>query len=191
MLEQIKQDHRNMTSLLSVLRQKLAAIKAERPIRYNLMRDVLTYLHDYADKHHHPIEDVIYGYYVKHKSEQQKRVFALAEEHEKISAQTDSLCTMVDMILLDAVVPQQEFMAQLEKFIRQQEHHMEQEEKHILPLLEQNLTDADWQAIYAELPYEAIHSGSIAETLSQLDPLFGEQVAEHYKQLHERLQESE
>ena len=42
MLDILHQDHINIAKLLNVLRDILAAIRSENPVRFNLLRDVLT-----------------------------------------------------------------------------------------------------------------------------------------------------
>lgn len=188
MLEFIKKDHRNMQVLLDVLQQKVAALKQEQPVRYSLIRDILEYLKNFSGKYHHPHEDIIYNYYLTHKSQQSNAINHLEAEHKAIAEATEQLCTTVEMILLDAIVPLEQFVEQLEGFIQQQLQHMRYEDQQILPALEQELDEQDWQAIIAGLPYAGLKQGlSINQLMEQLDPLFGKDVAEQYQALHERI----
>ena len=54
MLSSLHKDHLNITRLLTLLKQKLAAIRNEQPVSYFLLRDVVDYLREVSDKYHHP-----------------------------------------------------------------------------------------------------------------------------------------
>lgn len=75
------------------------------------------------------------------------------------------------MILMDAVVPQDLFAEKLNRFISSQKSHLELEERSVLPVLEHTLTTEDWA--YLQSQWESEES----------DPLFGEQVADRFKEL--------
>jgi len=192
MLEFIKNDHRNMKVLLNVLQEKVVALNNEQPVRYSLIRDIVEYLRSFGGRYHHPHEDIIYNYYLQHKSQQSRAINHLEEEHKAIAASTDAICSTVDMILLDAIVPQEQFIQQLDEFIRQQLRHMRFEDEEILPALESELTDQDWQQIISGLPYDGLREGlTLDEVMDQLDPLFGREVAERYQELHQRIQQGD
>lgn len=192
MLDFIKNDHRNMKILLDVLQQKVVALRNEQPVRYALIRDIVEYLKTYSGKYHHPYEDIIYDYYLAHKTQQNKAINHLESEHEAIAEATDELCSTIEMILLDAIVPLEQFVDQLDEYVRQQLRHMKFEDEQIIPALERELTDDDWKTITDSLPHDSLREGlSIDELMYQLDPLFGQEVAERYKALHEVLQQSE
>ncbi|MCV5232655.1 hypothetical protein OFC56_36405, partial [Escherichia coli] len=76
----------------------------------------------------------------------------------------------IEMILQDAVVPQDIFIAQLEDFIESQKCHLELEERKILPLIEELFTTEDCQ-----------HVESLW-TECEDDPVFGDTIADRYKQ---------
>lgn len=86
---------------------------------------------------------------------------------------------MVDMILQDAVVPSDLFSSQLENFIQQQKRHLDLEEQDIIPLIKQTFDISDWQHLEQEW-------GTQEE-----DPVFGETIADRYKQLAERVKQTE
>lgn len=191
MLALIHKDHENIALLLGLLNRNLAELRAEHKIRYDLVRDVVTYLHDYADKHHHPTEDVIYGYYLeKQQPAEHEAVHYLAQEHHRLADVTAELQTLLEMILMDAVVPSDQFINKLSDFIDMQQRHMDYEEDKVLPLLRQTLTAEDWEEIFRRLPYRELGQGeSPIELFREVDPLFGNNVAERYRKLHEHMVE--
>ena len=62
MLDILHQDHINISRLLDVLRDKLAALRSEETVRFDLLKDALSYLSEVSDTRHPPREDVIYEY---------------------------------------------------------------------------------------------------------------------------------
>ena len=82
------------------------------------------------------------------------------------------------MILQDAVVPQHIFLEQLADFIKSQKRHLDLEEQQVLPLINKTFELADWQAVEAQW------------NQADDDPVFGDTIAERYKQLAHRVREN-
>ena len=171
MLSSLHKDHLNITRLLTLLKQKLAAIRNEQPVSYFLLRDVVDYLREVSDKYHHPKEDMIYDYYLKYRVANR-----LHEEHARLLDAGTELKEMVEMILMDAVIPLDQFVARLEQFIEQQEAHMNYEEGVIFPHLRDSLTEDDWRHLEQLWQNRAIN-----------DPLFGAEVSQHFQALAKQL----
>jgi len=180
MLAIIREEHVNIAKLLAVLKQKLKALRAEQPIKYSLVRDILDYLHTESDRYHHPKEDIIYDHYLRYRVVDDKVANRLREEHQKITELTEDLKNTVEMILLDAVIPQDQFADKLEHFIEVQERHMNYEETQILPAIERSFTEDDWKQVEQQWQHGRPD-----------DPLFGQQVAEQYRELAERIEVGE
>ncbi|AMG31066.1 hypothetical protein AL542_12350 [Grimontia hollisae] len=165
----IRRDHRNISQLLKLLSRKLRAIQQEKPVNYGLIKDTVLYLQEHAEKYHHPKEDLIYHYYLQHYPDAEG-VARLDDEHQALSDLTAEFADTVEMILMDAVIPLDLFVEKLNRFVGCQKAHLDLEEKTILPVLEQTLTTGDWTYLQSQWEEEA-------------DPLFGEQVADRFKEL--------
>lgn len=188
-LDIIQKEHRNMSGLLKFLSARLDELKQEQSIRYDLIKDIIDYLHEYADRHHHPCEDLIYDYYLEHKKKQKESIHQLEQQHKQLSQLTERLQDMTDMILMDAVVPQEQYVIALEEFLTMQINHLNYEEEKIIPALREELDEKDWDAILVALPYEGISDVDSLEQLARkADPLFGDTVSERYRALHQTLQ---
>jgi hemerythrin-like domain-containing protein len=173
-MTQLHQDHINLSRLLTVLKNKLVELKeGERP-DYHLIQDVIHYIVDYADTYHHPMEDVLYQYTIKHYPEHQETLNEIEQEHATIRGESNAFQEQVENILLDAIVPMGQFIEQLDQFVTQQFAHLNREEGRIFPLLEKTLSDDDWASVKAHLDHRD-------------DPLFGNEVAEEYKRLYQAL----
>ncbi|MDN3682730.1 hemerythrin domain-containing protein [Vibrio tapetis subsp. quintayensis] len=178
MLERIRREHGYMMRLLAILNKKLVALRNEQSVNYSLLKEVVDYLSNHSEKVHHPKEDILYLYYQAHYKDI-GTIKNLEQEHKDLSGLTDDFLNTIDMILQDAVVPLDMFADRLEEFITRQKQHLEIEEKEILPLIDKHFTHEDWKAV--ELQWQAEDD----------DPVFGETIAERYKQLAERVKASD
>lgn len=176
MMEQIHREHGYMVRLLAILKSKWNTLKDEKPINYSLVKEIVDYLSTHSESVHHPKEDVLYRYFVE-KYPASSEIKSLELEHQELSEKTREFILTVDMILQDAVVPQDVFLDQLENFIQNQKQHLDFEEKEVLPLIKRTFTTQDWQAV--ESQWEQ----------SDDDPVFGDTIADRYKQLAERVRQ--
>ncbi|WP_181027928.1 hemerythrin domain-containing protein [Vibrio jasicida] len=178
MIERIRREHGYMVRLLAILRHKLNEIKQENAINYALVSEIVDYLSNHSEKIHHPKEDILYHYFLKQYG-QQKTIENLELEHQVLASKTKDFSMLLEMILQDAVVPQELFITQLEDFIVTQKRHLELEERQVLPLIEELFTSDDWQ--YVESLWHQ----------SEDDPVFGSTIADRYKQLAERVRRND
>ncbi|WED22345.1 hemerythrin domain-containing protein [Vibrio sp. JC009] len=183
MIEQIRREHGYMVRLLAILRKKLNKIKEEQPINYSLVKEIVDYLSSHSESTHHPKEDILYQYYMEHygaaHTVENQEMKNLELEHKVLSEKTHEFMGIVDMILQDAVVPLDVFSEQLESFILEQKRHLDFEEREILPLISETFTTEDWQAVESQWDK------------SDDDPVFGDTIADKYKQLAERVRQTE
>ncbi|MED5524708.1 hemerythrin domain-containing protein [Gallaecimonas pentaromativorans] len=175
MLDLLRQDHHRIRRLLALLDAKAAAIRAGQEVRYDLLKDVLDYLHHYVDGVHHSEEDELVG-----KIDNDKLKAELTGQHRKLDEATQCLGQRVEMVLMDAVVPCDEMLRALEDFVCEQRAHLAFEEEKLFPLLAGELSEADWRQLATTL-----------EEKAQKDPLFGAEVRADHRALWERLKQEE
>ncbi len=178
MIERIRREHGYMTRLLAILRGKLQLLKDEKPINYALVKEIVDYLARHSENVHHPKEDILYRHYMQHYGEHEE-VADLEKEHADLSVTTHAFLDTVEMILNDAVVPQDVFIEQLEEFITSQRRHLEMEEQTVLPLINRTFTVADWKQVESEW------------NCNEDDPVFGATIADRYAQLARRVRKNE
>lgn len=177
-MSQLHLDHLNLSRLLEVLKDKLVCLReGERP-DYQLILDVVTYIVDYADTYHHPLEDQIYDYATHQYPSSKQALLEVEAEHKQIRDNTRELQLLIESILMDSVVSMDVFNQRLEDFINQQYAHLNQEEGTVFPLLEKLMQDKDWLNLQVKLQ-------------TRNDPLFGDEVAEEYKRLYKSLIQQE
>jgi hemerythrin-like domain-containing protein len=178
MIERIRREHGYMVRLLAVLKQKIAMLESEQAINYSLLHEIVAYLSDHSERVHHPKEDIIYQYYLD-KFGHLEAIEDLESEHKVLSKKTHEFLETVEMILQDAVVPQDIFVGQLKEFVQSQRQHLEMEEHSVLPMIIRNFTVQDWQAV------------ELLWSINEDDPVFGDTIAEQYQQLAARVRQNE
>lgn len=161
-----------MSRLLKILRDKIKLLEKDERVDFRLIKTIITYLRTYSDKYHHPMEDLIYDYYINHCVVPDAVGTRLPQEHKILKKATAELDELLGMILLDAIVPQEQCIEKLQNFVELQSEHMAYEEQELLPLIQQSLSDEDWSSIEQQWRYKEYS-----------DPLFGDNVAEQYRKL--------
>lgn len=172
-LEQLHQDHVNLNRLLDILSHKVSRLRAGEHPNFGLLGDVIEYITNYADVHHHPREDKIYAYFHQRGPELEEAILRCEKEHHDMKHFGVELAEAVDCILHDAVMPMDKFADKLDSFVTHQKCHLDLEEGVLFPLLRQLATEEDWAALTEELPRVN-------------DPLFGA-LAEQYSTLYQEL----
>lgn len=170
MMERIGREHGYMKRLLAILDENVQALQAEKSINYLLIKEIVDYLAGHSEHVHHPKEDLMYHYYNEHYGTDE-RLVNLAEEHATLSIKTQEFLETVDMVLQDAIVPQDRFIELLESFIAIQHRHLSIEELNVLPKIEATFTPQDWQYLESQWQH------------SDIDPVFGEAIENRYLQL--------
>ena len=145
MLHRLQQEHKHIDVLLRVLEEKIETLKAGGPVNFKLVRDVLEYMQGYAETNHHPLEDVIYQYYLS-KYQDTHGTSRLMLEHESLTKTSEDLVNSVSLILSDVVVPKEKLIEQIAEYVRNQREHINYEERDIFPLLKR-LMPHDWDNI--------------------------------------------
>jgi hemerythrin-like domain-containing protein len=179
MLDIIHNDHRNINQLLRILRAKIKLLENDEQIDYRLIKAIINYLRNYADKYHHPMEDLIYAYYLRFRVVPDEVAIRLSREHKLIKEVTVELNELIEMVLLDAIVPKEQCLEKLTEFVEVQAAHLMYEESQILPGIRDSLTEDDWANL--EQQWQHNHYD---------DPLFGDNIGEEYKALAERINNS-
>lgn len=171
----LRTDHRNFTRLLTFLEENLALLCAGQRPDYTALLAAVDYLQSYGDLYHHPKEDLLYEVYLEGDGRQHNAMTCMVEEHHGLRHHTQQLKQALEGLLHDALVSKPVLINQLHAYIAQQRRHLHTEEVEVFPLLQAQLSAAEWSRIEALMP-------------TQADPLF-EQLQQHYETLHERLAE--
>ncbi|MGL4714109.1 MAG: hemerythrin domain-containing protein [Shewanella sp.] len=148
MLKRLMHDHKHMAVLLNVLKNKQMKLSGGEPINFIVVRDIVEYMQGYAERCHHPVEDIIYAYYLAHKAND--NIDKLSAEHGVVIQASATLMATLNLILSDIVVAREKLIVDFAEYVALQERHMQMEERDIFPLLAKSLTAKDWQVIELE-----------------------------------------
>ena len=167
-------EHLRFASLLDCLEQELAAFHDGSDPDYQLMHDIVHYLHHYADLYHHPREDVAFHRMMQRAPELTLEIYRLLQEHRVLAAVGETLLQYLDDILEDAVIERATVESAAATYLVYYRHHLSVEEREVLPRAAAILTPVDWAAVAT-----AVAPGP--------DPVFGDTVGEQYRDLRKRM----
>lgn len=155
-------EHANFTRLLELFEVQVEAFReGERP-NYELMRDIVFYLSHYADRFHHPREDIAFERLAARDPELRLQAGRLRQEHRVVAAAGNELLDLLRDIELDAAVSRRSLESAAATYLVYYRHHIAVEEREMLPRAAELLTEEDWAAVVDGVPKEP-------------DPLFGDE----------------
>lgn len=176
LLQELHQDHINLSRVLRLLETQLDLIQAGDHVDVHVLGEIIDYVQSYPDLIHHPREDVIFAVYRERASTHLDVIDRLLDEHRTLIASTTHLKISLDQWRSDSPVPREHIVALISDYLRMQWDHLNLEEGSIYGPLEQGLDAGDWVRIEAALPHGT-------------DPLFGDLVRQRYQNLYERVLE--
>ncbi len=173
-LEKLHGDHKNFAKLLTFLEKQHHLLEECEHSDLISILDAIKYMKEYPDYIHHPLENVIFEYFIANYDDVREEIIELLHEHEEMPKLTNKLLEMLQGALADVPQDRDELCAYLKEYISIQKEHMNQEEASVYPILNSKLDEKDWKKIDTELAHVA-------------DPLFGENVKKSYQGLLKRI----
>ena len=170
-------EHAQFAQLLNLLDAQINAFHEGETPSYELMHDVVYYLKHYADRYHHPREDVAFRRLVAHDPSLRTKIARLVQEHRVIDAHGSELLGRLAQATSDsvAVVPRGALESAAATYLIYYRHHLAAEEREILPRAQKLLTGVDWEAVMGAVPAEGP------------DPLFGDHPLERFRELRRQI----
>ncbi|NQV84857.1 MAG: hemerythrin domain-containing protein [Rhodospirillales bacterium] len=178
MLDDLRQDHRNLARLWDLLGRELNIFKQGGLPDYGLVESILDYCLNFPDLCHHPKENLIFDKLADRDPGAMSAIGDLNTEHQKLTELTWRFSTALSNVLEDEQLPREWFLNVANEFLSFSRHHMQMEEVLFFPAARKNLTDEDW----AELE---------AATEVVDDPLFGTDKQEKYQSLFQDIMDWE
>ncbi len=166
-------EHVNFTRLLDLLEKQVAAFHAGGQPDYDLMRDVVYYLRQYADLVHHPQEDVVFGRLLERDPAMRPQIDRLDQEHRVIVSAGEALLKHLDEVVAEALVPRAIVETAAATYLVYYRQHLAVEENEVIPRAAQVLKAEDWAAV-AAVP-------------TRPDPLFGKDAEERFRNLRRQI----
>ena len=167
-------EHVNFARLLDLLETQVAAFhRGERP-NYDLMVDIVYYLRSFADRVHHPREDVAFARLAGRGPGMELVINRLLQEHRVIATAGNELFDRLNEAAGDVMTPRVALEAAAATYLVYYRHHLATEEREIMPRATQLLTQEDWAAVAATVPAAS-------------DTLFGDDVEARFRELRKQI----
>jgi len=166
-------EHVNFTRLLNLLEKQVTAFHAGGQPDYDLMRDVVYYLRQYADLVHHPQEDVVFARLLERDPAMKPQIDRLLQEHRVMLSAGETLLKHLDDVIAEALEPRAIVETAAATYLVYYRQHLAAEEDEVIPRAAKVLKAEDWAAV-AAVP-------------ARPDPLFGEDAEERFRNLRRQL----
>ena len=170
-------EHLNFARLLRLFEAQVALFAQGEEPDYGLMQDIVYYLHDFPDVHHHRYENEVFSLMGRRDPRLKPLVARLMQEHRVIAACGAALLAQLDAVVAGAVVERAQVEAAAATFVGYYRAHLDAEENIMLPRAAATLDAADWVEV----------ARSIA-AIPHHDPLFGAQAEQRFRELRQRIE---
>jgi hemerythrin-like domain-containing protein len=146
-IQGLRQEHRNIESLLRVLERELSVFdRGERP-DYEVVLAVIDYFKDYPDSCHHPKEDMIIEKLKARDPGAAATVGDLEAQHQEGARRLRRVAQAVERVLSDQDLLRQTVHDIIADFVKQERQHMDMEERVVFPTALNALRPEDWADI--------------------------------------------
>lgn len=169
--QRLRDDHRHLTRVLAVLEAQLDALARAEDVDFDLMRDAMTYITEFPNRLHHPVEDVVFRLLAEADPGTTAACREQIAEHERLFHDSATFYRLVEAIGVDdATLPRERLVAAGREFVTAQRAHLRREESELLPRAEGQLDTAAWDraartAAQVEDPLDATHRPARYEAL--------------------------
>lgn len=174
MLDQLHQDHINMSQLLDLIERELRLLDGDEPADLALVYDALHYLTHYGDLYHHPVEDRLFAHLQRSDDALSDKVDRLEREHKALFQKGKAFADVVQEIESEVAMERSEFKRLARDYLRSQRQHLDFEEEVMFPLARQRMETGAISELEADLEVDT-------------DPLFGRLVRQEYERLKSAL----
>lgn len=173
-LKKLYRDHAHINRLMNALELQLNKIKNTDQPSFPLIAEIISYLGDYADTFHHPVEDQLYQILLAHSDQGRESMEKLLGEHMITMNLTREFKRALEALSKSSVISRDRVEKIGREYVEHQRSHMEFEEGEAFPFLRKELSDAAFDEAAGAIP--AIE-----------DPLLDPNMKSHYPLLLEYL----
>jgi hemerythrin-like domain-containing protein len=170
-LLQLGAEHRDMGSLLTLLRRQRSLLADPLASNIGLLVDALYYLTSFPDVTHHPLEDRIAERLLHKLAIDPDLVREHETQHDRLGRQGQDLLRDLEGAAREESMSRELVAANICLYVERLRHNMAFEELVLFPAAARHLDDQDWRAIAAGAARAAP------------DPLFDPQVQHRFQQL--------
>jgi hemerythrin-like domain-containing protein len=175
-MTRLHQDHDRLTQLLDLLEALLDRFHEGREPDYELIGEMLEYMAVYADRVHHPTEDLIFRRALDRGAEQRDVFQILMQQHEALGQCNRRFRQSLDGIVHEEVLRRDEVEIQGRELVGTLREHLALEDQEAFPIALERLDPSDWEAVEILAPRAD-------------DPVFGTPDTQRFRALFRHLAE--
>lgn len=170
-------EHKYISKLLDLFSEELQEFEIHSLPDYNILFEIVSYLHNVSDHSHHPREDIIFKKLSNLDEDFRQECESLIIRHESLEQKTAALLESLKILSKNKKSESVEnIQFRCKDFLNAQRAHMDTEESKIFPRIMEVFSHEDWQAILPDIQ-------------PQHDPMFGDRVERRYRHLYDYLSE--
>ena len=173
MINKLLTEHDHIRRTLNLLEMQFLDLCRNGTPDLSIMRSIVSYIQEYPELTHHPIEDMIYSILLK-REEKVKLLQNLLSDHTDLEGITRSLRESVELYI-QGHFSEEKLKQLISTFLIRQRQHLYIEEMEIYPLARELLTAEDWEKVQSVVPYRD-------------DPVFGERTQNEYELLYREIE---
>lgn len=177
-LEELRQDHKNMSLLLNLLEREANRLYAgEEEPDYELLRDLMHYMTVYPDAVHHPKEDRLYAELKSVRPDLSAGFDRITVDHRGIAEMSVKLRDDLEEISSGSFVRRKAVVADALRYVNTLRNHMQWEELDLFRRCEEMIEGGHDLIVEARVVYSS-------------DPLFGEETEKRFGRLLRGIEEA-
>jgi len=176
-LDELRQDHRNMTLLLNMLEREANHIYEGGDSDFEVIRDVMHYMTVYPDAVHHPKEDRLYAELKAARPDLAAGFDRITRDHRNICENGVKLRDELDSINAGSFIRRKTLVGDALRYVNELRNHMQWEELDLFRRCDEMAAEGHVIIIDANL----ISSG---------DPVFGKQNRSEFTRLLKSIERS-
>ena len=173
-LDELFQDHRNMTLVLDLIERESLCIRDDSAADFDLLQDIMQYMAVYPDAVHHPKEDRLYEELKLAHPEWTGGFERISLDHHNIAEQGRKLRDAFAAVQSDALVNRERLADEALQYVNNLRNHMQWEELDLFERCRAMATQG-----HRFVTHDRVESKS--------DPLFGRSVHSAYERLFEHI----
>ena len=175
-LAELRQDHRNMSLMLSLIEREADLIYNGGDPDFELLHDIMHYMTIYPDTVHHPKEDRIYAELRTVRPDLSAGFERITMDHRHIAELSVNLKNDIGQINSGAFVQRKPVVANALRYVNTLRGHMQWEELDLFRRVDEMIRDG----------HRIIDSANLSQTT---DPVFGPEVQENFGRLVANIEE--
>lgn len=137
MMKELREDHRNMAIVLSLLEGAVDEASAGEDPDFELVEEIMRYMTVYPDAVHHPKEDIVYAQLRSKRPDLADGLDDVPGDHADIATLGSNLRDEVEAIVAGAAVRREKFIEDAGSYVERLRKHMSWEERDLFARIDQ------------------------------------------------------